>query len=70
MPQLELDLFSEREPPACVSDITDQATRHAEIRRRADAGLCQMCCAAIDAAWMVISFGWLCRVCEEGGSER
>ena len=62
MPQLELALFA---PPACVSDIADDAARHAEIRRRAQAGECQLCAGPIDDEWMVISFGWLCRACEE-----
>jgi hypothetical protein len=59
----QLDLFSAGEPD--TSTIADQAARHAEMRRRSVAGLCQACGRPIDAEWLGLSFGWHCRACEQ-----
>jgi hypothetical protein len=58
----QLELFPAT--PADVNDLTDADVRHAEIRRRSREGLCQACGAAIDAEWLLLSFGWECRECE------
>lgn len=58
----QLDLFSAGEPD--TSAIADQAARHAEMRRRSAAGLCQACGQPIDPEWLLLSFGWHCRASE------
>lgn len=59
----QLDLFDAL-APADTRDIAGPAARHAEIRRRSQAGVCQACAAPIDAEWLLRSFGWYCRACE------
>jgi hypothetical protein len=57
----QLDLFATLDTPA---DAHGPAETHEEIRRRSREGLCQACGAAIDAEWLLLSFGWECRECE------
>lgn len=46
--------------------LTNEATTPEERRARGRDGRCQACDRPIDAEWLLLSFGWYCRDCEQG----